>query len=96
MSPAAGPQRPGLFARIGRALQGIGRIARFALGSGQHGADVTQDFLITQAEARQGARKHLRYSRGTDLEEVIVTIPPGIRPPKVASPLPAFTRSASA
>ena len=76
----AGPQRPGLFARIGRALQGIGRVARFALGSGQHGADVTQDFLITQAEARQGARKHLRYSRGTDLEEVIVTIPPGIRP----------------
>jgi DnaJ-class molecular chaperone len=77
----AGPQRsPGLLARLGRALQGIGRVARLALGSGQRGADLTQDFVITPAEARQGTRKHLRYSRGADLEEVIVTIPAGVRP----------------
>jgi len=76
-----GEQRPpGLFARIGRALQGIGRVARLALGSGQRGADLTQDFLITPAEARQGVRKHFRYSRGADLEEVIVTVPAGVRP----------------
>jgi curved DNA-binding protein len=72
-------RQPGLFARIHRALQGIGRVARLALGSGQRGADLTQDFLITPAEARQGARKHLRYSRGPDLEEIIVTIPAGVR-----------------
>lgn len=71
---------PGLFARIGRALQGIGRAARLALGSGQRGADLTQDFLITQTEARQGTRKHLRYSRGAAVEEVIVTVPAGVRP----------------
>jgi len=71
---------PGLLARIGRALQGIGRVARLALGSGQRGADLTQDFLVTPAEARQGARKHLRYSRGANVEEVIVTIPAGVRP----------------
>jgi len=71
---------PGLLARIGRALQGIGRVARLALGSGQRGADLNQEFLITSAEARQGARKHLRYSRGAGVEEVIVTIPPGVRP----------------
>lgn len=76
-----GPQQsPGLLARIGRALLGIGRVARLALGSGQRGADLTQDFLITPAEARQGTRKHLRYSRGADVEEVIVTIPAGVRP----------------
>lgn len=76
-----GAQRaPGLFARLGRALQGIGRVARLALGSGRRGADLTQDFLITLAEARQGTRKHLRYSRGADVEEVIVTIPAGVRP----------------
>lgn len=72
-------RQPGLFARIGRALQGIGRVARLALSSGQRGADLTQDFLITPAEARQGARKHLRYARGADLEEIIVTIPAGVR-----------------
>jgi DnaJ-class molecular chaperone len=77
----ADPQKPpGLVARIGRALQGIGRVARLALGSGQRGADLTQDFLISPVEARQGARKHLRYSRGAGVEEVIVTIPAGVRP----------------
>jgi DnaJ-class molecular chaperone len=74
----------GLFGRLGRALQGmargLGHVARLALGSGLPGQDLTQDFLISPTEARQGARKHLRYSRGGQVEEVIVTIPPGIRP----------------
>jgi curved DNA-binding protein len=70
---------PGLFSRIGRALEGLGRVARLALGSGQRSRDVTQDFPITPAEAREGARKHFRYSRGGEAEEVIVTIPAGIR-----------------
>ncbi len=75
-----GGRSPGLFARIGRVLQGVGRVARLALGSDRRGADLTQDFLITPAEARQGARKHFRYSRGGGLEEVIVAIPAGVRP----------------
>jgi len=74
------PSSPGLFARIGRALQGIGRVARLALGSGQRGDDLTQDFLVTPTEAREGTRKHLRYTRNGETEEAIVTIPPGIRP----------------
>jgi DnaJ-class molecular chaperone len=74
------PRSPGFLSRLGRVLQGIGRAARFALGSGQRGADLTQDFLITPAEARQGARKHLRYTRGAEAEEVMVTIPAGVRP----------------
>jgi curved DNA-binding protein len=73
-------ESPGLFARIGRALQGLGRVARLALGSGQRSEDVTQDFPITPAEAREGARKHFRFSRGGEAEEVIVTIPAGVRP----------------
>jgi curved DNA-binding protein CbpA len=60
--------------------RGLGHVARLALGSGLPGQDLTQDFLISPTEARQGARKHLRYSRGGQVEEVIVTIPPGIRP----------------
>jgi len=72
-------QSPGLLARIGRALQGLGRVARLALGTGQRGGDLTQDFLITQAEARYGAKKNLRFTRGDDVDEVIVTIPAGIR-----------------
>ena len=73
-------ESPGLFAQIGRALQGLGRVARLALGSGRHSEDVTQDFSITPTEAREGARKHFRFSRGGEAEEVIVTIPAGVRP----------------
>jgi curved DNA-binding protein len=71
---------PGLFARIGQALQGLSRVARLALGSGQRGEDLTQDFLISPMEARAGARRHLRFSRDGETEEVIVTIPAGVRP----------------
>lgn len=82
--PAAGEvdcrQPSGLLSRLGQVLRGIGRVARLALGSGQPTADLTQDFVITASEARQGTRKHLRYTRGTVIEEVIVTIPPGVRP----------------
>ncbi len=80
--PAAGSgESPGLLARIGRALQGIGRVARLALGTGtgRRSGDVTQDFVITRTEATHGARKNLRFARGNGVEEVVVTIPPGIR-----------------
>jgi DnaJ-class molecular chaperone len=79
-APAGAEKSPGLLARIGQVLTGIGRAARLALGSGQRGADLTQDFSITSTEARQGVKKHLRYSRGAAVEDVVVTVPAGVRP----------------
>jgi curved DNA-binding protein len=74
---------PGLFGGLGRAiggiLSGLGHVARLALGSGQHGEDVTQDFPITRQEASTGARKVFRLSRGGEIEEVLVTIPAGVQ-----------------
>jgi len=74
----------GLFALLGRALQGIGsgltRVARLALVGGARGDDLTEDLLISRDEAAGGARKLIRYSRGGTTEEVIVTIPAGVRP----------------
>lgn len=76
--------RPGLFTRIAHALQGVvgglGRAAGLALGSGERGSDLRHDLPITREEARQGTRKHFRFARGSQVEEVLVTIPPGVRP----------------
>ncbi|MBI2116477.1 MAG: DnaJ domain-containing protein [candidate division NC10 bacterium] len=77
-------ERPGLFTRLGHALKGVmsglGRVARFALGAGERGEDLRHDLPITPEEARQGARKRFRFARGTEIEEVAVTVPPGVRP----------------
>jgi DnaJ-class molecular chaperone len=70
---------PGLFARIGRALSGIGKVARLALGSGGRGEDLTQDFSISRHEADAGAKKLLRVARDGATEEILVTIPSGTR-----------------
>jgi curved DNA-binding protein CbpA len=74
----------GLFARLGRSfrevLSGIGRVAQLALGTGGEGADLTRDLPITPEEARSGTRKHIRLARGTEIEEVVVTVPSGVRP----------------
>ena len=74
---------PGLLGRLGRALQeivtGLGRVARFALGAGERGEDLRQELSITPEEARQGARRQVRFTRGTDVEEIIVSVPPGVR-----------------
>jgi DnaJ-class molecular chaperone len=86
--PNGGPQAtsrpPGLLARLGRALsgivEGVGRVARLALGSGARGEDITQDFLITAAEARLGVKKRFQFHRGAGTEEVLVTIPAGVTP----------------
>lgn len=76
-------EQPGLFTRLGRALQGVlsglGRLGRLALGAGERGADLRHDFSITPEEARRGAKKPFRFARGAEIEEVIVTIPPGVR-----------------
>lgn len=76
--------RPGLLTRLGRALQGVvsdlGRVARSALDAGERGEDLRHDLSITLEEARQGTRKQFRFSRGAEVEEVVVTVPPGVRP----------------
>jgi DnaJ-class molecular chaperone len=75
---------PGLLSRIGQAVRGLvgglGRAAGFALGTGRRGEDLTHDLVITPVEARDGARKHVRLARGAEIEEVIVTVPAGVRP----------------
>ncbi len=77
------PEATGLLTRLGQAvgtiLTGLGSAARMALGSGQRGEDVTQDFPITREEARAGARKVFRLSRDGEIEEVLVTIPAGVQ-----------------
>jgi DnaJ-class molecular chaperone len=79
-----GEGRPGVLMGMGRALQGIasglGRIARLALGGGERSQDLTQDFLITREEARAGVKKLLRFTRGGEGEEILVTIPAHVRP----------------
>jgi DnaJ-class molecular chaperone len=74
----------GLLSRLGRALQGfasgVGRAARLALGAAERGADLTQDLPITPEEARYGTRKRIRYPRGSGIDEVVVTVPSGVRP----------------
>jgi DnaJ-class molecular chaperone len=77
-------ESPGLLTRLGHALQrvvsGIGRVAQHALGTGEHGADLTQDLSITSEEARSGTSKHVRLTRGKEIAELIVAIPSGVRP----------------
>jgi len=76
--------QPGLFTSIGRALQGIvtglGRVARLALGAGELGQDLSQDFMVTREEARAGVKKLLRFARDGETKEVLVAVPPGVRP----------------
>jgi len=53
-----GAQRPtGLLARIGRVLQGIGQVARLALGSGQRGPDLNPGFPHHTGGSSAGCQK---------------------------------------
>jgi curved DNA-binding protein CbpA len=76
-------ESPGLFTRLGHALHGVisglGRVARLALGAGGREVDLLHDLSITREEARQGVKKQLRFARGAEMEEVVVTVPPGVR-----------------
>jgi curved DNA-binding protein CbpA len=73
----------GLFTRLGHALHGVisglGRAARLALGVGEPGVDLRRELPVTREEARQGAKKRFRFARGAEMEEIIVTLPPGVR-----------------
>jgi curved DNA-binding protein CbpA len=83
-TPEGRTESPGLLARLGRALQrvvsGVGRAAQLALGAGERGGDLTHDLAITPEEARSGTRKHVRFARGSEIAEMIVAIPSGVRP----------------
>lgn len=83
-TPEGRMESPGLFARLGSALQrlasGIGRAAQLALGAGWQGGDLTQDLSITPEEARSGTSKHVRLTRGNEVAELIVAVPSGVRP----------------
>jgi curved DNA-binding protein CbpA len=74
---------PGLLTRLGHALHGVvsglGRAARLALGVGEPGVDLRRDLSVTREEARQGAKKRFRFARGAEMEEIIVTVPAGVR-----------------
>jgi DnaJ-class molecular chaperone len=74
---------PGLVGLLVRALREvasrIGQVARLALGTGARGGDLQQELLVTPEEARSGAKKQVQLTRGTSLEEVVVTIPSGVR-----------------
>ncbi len=73
----------GLFTRLGHALHGVisglGRAACLALGVGEPGVDLRRELPVTREEARQGAKKRFRFARGAEMEEIIVTVPPGVR-----------------
>jgi len=77
------PGRPGLFTMVGRALRsiaaGLGAVARLALRSGDRGEDLRHDLAVTAEEARQGTKKPFRFTRGAEVEEVVVTVPPGVK-----------------
>jgi curved DNA-binding protein CbpA len=74
---------PGLVGLLVRGLRGvasgIGRVARLALGTGARGGDLQHELLVTPEEARAGTKKPVQFVRGNSLEEVVVTIPSGVR-----------------
>lgn len=74
---------PGLLTWLGRAIRGmaigLGNVARLALRSGDRGEDLRRDLAVTTEEARRGTKKHFRFTRGTEVEEVVVTVPPSVR-----------------
>jgi curved DNA-binding protein len=77
------PRPPGSFVAIGGA---IGRLGRWLLGlsSGAAGALAPDDVLLplrlTPTEAQRGGPKRVALSREAGGDEVLVTIPAGVRP----------------
>jgi DnaJ-class molecular chaperone len=77
-------ESPGLIGQIGKAVKGIASAVGRLLGSGDaggepRGEDVTQDFPVTREEALHGARRKFRLHRDGEIEEILVTIPAGVR-----------------
>lgn len=70
----------GLLRALARTLLGAlrGLFGQPALPGGGE-ADLTRDLPLTDAEAAAGGVKRIALSRGAEVEEVLVTIPPGVR-----------------
>ncbi|MGH7360529.1 MAG: DnaJ C-terminal domain-containing protein [Candidatus Methylomirabilales bacterium] len=76
----SGAPGSGLLRALGRMLLGAlrGLLGRTALPAGKDG-DLTRDLLLTDAEAAAGGVKRVSLPREGEVEEVLVTIPPGVR-----------------
>lgn len=78
-----GRETPGLLSAIGRGVRAGFQFLRGML-SGEAdraagGLDLRYHLTITAQEAASGARRRVAFRRGDQFEELIVTIPPGIR-----------------
>ena len=67
------------IARAGRWLMGFSSALESGAAAQAEGG-VTYPLRLTRAEAERGGRKRVTLRRDGEVEEVVVTIPPGIRP----------------
>jgi len=76
-------QSQGLLSVIGRGIKaGLNLVKRMLSGDTAHapaGLNLRFHLTITAQEAASGVRKRVAFMRGDHLEELTVTIPPGIR-----------------
>lgn len=84
--PAAIPSVTGFLGWLVRELKAVlttpaeGARRLLALASGRRGTDVIQSLDITSEEARLGGRRRVAIQRDGRREELLVKIPPGVRP----------------
>ena len=77
--------RPASAAPASPVRAALGRLGRWILGDGTPAAeggardDVMLPLAVSRAEAEQGAQKRVVLNRGDDLDELLVTIPAGVR-----------------
>ena len=73
----------GLLSALGRGLRTsfhwVGRMLSGGAEPAASGLNLRYHLTITSQEAAAGARKQVAFMRGGQLEELMVTIPPGIR-----------------
>lgn len=77
------PESGGLLSAIWRGLKaGFNLVTQRSIGppdSAQENSNLRYHLMITAAEAAFGARKQVSFMRGDQIEELMVSIPPGIR-----------------
>jgi curved DNA-binding protein CbpA len=77
-APQAGPPR-GLLGRLAHAGRVLLGLRRGALKPASAGRDLTVELRLTRSEADRGGRKRLTVEREGGRDELVVTIPSGIR-----------------